>query len=669
MVETGNISIFLAFVISVYTLVASAVGAKTNRRDLVKSAEHGAYAMWFLLTIASISLVHALVTRDFSLKYVASNTSRDLSTVYTVTAFWAGQAGSLLLWAWILSIYTALVVLLNRGKSRLMMPYVLATLAGVSCFFIYLIAFVESPFEKLPFTPNDGRGLNPLLQNPYMVIHPLVLYFGYVGVAVPFAFGIGALLSGRLEDEWIRNSRKWTLLFWTFLSVGLILGARWAYLELGWGGYWAWDPVENAAFMPWLVGTAFLHSVMIQEKKGMLKKWNMILLILTFFLSIFGTFITRSGVISSVHSFAQSDIGPYFLGFIAFILLFSFAVFLMRQAELKTENRYDSILSRESAFLFNNLLFLGAAFSVFLGTIFPILTEAIQGEKILVGPPYFNRVNVPIGLILIFLMGVGPLISWRRASAQNLIRNFMYPTVFAALTAVGLFALGMRSGVAILSFALCGFVTGTVFLEFYRGVRVRSGRGENLLIAFSRLVMRNRRRYGGYVVHLGVVLIVIGITGSSVFVKQKEATLAPGQSVTLADYTFRFDGLTQYTTDAKNATVARLSVFSAEGRPLGEMKPEKNIYKYEGNREINQETEVALRSTMRDDLYVILADFDESGRAAFRLAINPMVSWIWYGGVLLLIGAVIAMAPSRAQEASLRYSSATVESKDTAAEI
>ncbi|HEX9830327.1 MAG TPA: cytochrome c biogenesis protein CcsA, partial [Thermodesulfobacteriota bacterium] len=396
MVETGSISIFLAFVVSVYTLIASFTGGKYRNREFINSAEHGAFAVFFLLTVACASLIHALLTRDFSLKYVASNTSQDLSTIYTITALWAGQAGSLLLWSWILSIYTALVVFFNRRRSRELMPYVLGTLAAVSSFFIYLIAFVESPFEKLPFVAADGNGLNPILQNPYMAIHPLTLYIGYVGVTVPFAFGIGALVSGRLGDEWIRNSRKWTLFCWTFLGIGLLLGARWAYLELGWGGYWAWDPVENAAFMPWLVGTAFVHSVMIQEKKGMLKKWNMALIVLTFFLAIFGTFITRSGIISSVHSFAQSDIGPYFLGFIGFILLFSFAMFILRLDDLKSENHFDSVLSRESAFLFNNLIFLGAAFSVFLGTIFPILTEAIRGEKILVGPPYFNRVNVPM---------------------------------------------------------------------------------------------------------------------------------------------------------------------------------------------------------------------------------------------------------------------------------
>ncbi|HEX3035686.1 MAG TPA: heme lyase CcmF/NrfE family subunit [Thermodesulfobacteriota bacterium] len=645
MAETGSISIFLAFVISVYVLIASLVGGKTRRREFVRSAENGAFAVCFLLTVASLSLVHGLLTRDFSLRYVAMNTSTDLSTVYTITAFWAGQSGSLLLWAWILSIYMALAVLLGRRQNRESMPYVLVVLAAVSCFFTYLIGFVESPFEKLSFVPSNGNGLNPILQNPYMAIHPVTLYLGYVGITVPFAFAMGALLSGRLGDEWIRNSRKWMLFAWTFLSVGLLLGARWAYLELGWGGYWAWDPVENAAFMPWLVGTAFLHSVMIQEKKGMLKKWNMALIITTFFLSLFGTFITRSGIISSVHSFAQSDIGPFFLMFIGFVLIFSFAMFVLRLDNLKTENRYDSLLSRESAFLFNNLLFLGAAFSVFLGTIFPIVTEAIRGEKILVGPPYFNRVNVPIGLILILLMGVGPLISWRRASRENLTKNFLYPSVIGVLTMVALFAFGIREIFALISFGLCAFVVATVFTEFYRGARVRGRRGESYPAALFRLVSKNQRRYGGYIIHLGIVLIVVGITASSAFVTQKEATLKQGESVDVRGYTLRFEGLNQYTTDAKDAIAATLTLFNA-GEKVGVMVPERNIYKYQGNREINQETEVALRSSFRDDLYVILSEFNGSGTATFRVLINPMVSWIWAGGVVLLLGAIITMWPS-----------------------
>ncbi len=666
MVETGSISIFLAFILSVYAIFASVVGAKTRRNDLIKSAENGSLAVCFLLIIAAVSLIHALLNLDFSLKYVALNASSDLSTIYRITALWAGQAGSLLLWCLILSIYTSLVVLQNRRRSRFT-PYVLATLAAVSAFFIFLVAFVESPFEKLPFVAEEGRGLNPILQNGYMAIHPLTLYLGYVGVTVPFAFGMGALLSGKLDDEWIRQSRKWALLAWTFLSLGLLLGARWAYLELGWGGYWAWDPVENAAFMPWLVGTAFVHSVMIQEKRGMLKKWNLSLIILTFFLAIFGTFVTRSGILSSVHSFAQSDIGPYFLGFIGFILIFSFAMFILRLDDLKSDNHFDSILSRESAFIFNNLLFLGAAFTVFLGTIFPLISELVTRNKILVGPPYFNKVNVPIGLVLILLMGIGPLISWRKASKDNLIRNFTFPVATGILTSVILFVFGIRHIYALISFGLCAYVTATVFVEYYRGMKVRVRRGENYLRAFGRLVSKNRRRYGGYIVHLGVVLVVIGVTGSSVFVKQKEATLKPGESMSVGDVTLRFGNINQYTTDAKHVTAASLSVFNGE-RKVGEIVPEKNVYIYSGNREINQETEVAILSSFTHDLYVILSNFQD-GSASFRVLINPMISWIWAGGVVLLLGAIVIMWPTpikKEQEVLARYS---IGSKDMTAEV
>lgn len=668
MAETGYVSILVSFILSIYVVLASVYGAKSGRRDFIDSARNAALAIFFLLLIATLALVYSLVNLDFSLKYVAMNTSTDLDMIFRVTSLWAGQSGSLLLWALVLAVYMALVVLQTRGKSRELMPYVIATLGAISIFFTFIIAFVESPFETLPVTPLEGRGLNPILQNVYMAIHPVTLYLGYVGVAVPFAFAMGALLSGKLGDEWIRYSRKWTLFAWTFLSIGLILGARWAYLELGWGGYWAWDPVENAAFMPWLAATAFVHSVMIQEKKGMLKKWNMALIILTFFLSIFGTFITRSGVISSVHSFAQSDIGPMFLVFIAIILIFSFSMFLYRIRDLESENRFDSILSRESAFIFNNLLFLGAAFAVFLGTIFPILSEAVTGEKILVGPPYFNRVNTPIALVLVLLMGVGPLISWRKASRENLFKNFFVPTVAAVVTGILLFSLGIDELYALLAYSLSAFVLMTVFTEFFRGVRVRAKRGENPLLAFGRLVSKNKRRYGGYIVHVGVVLMVIGITSSSVFVTEKQVTLSKGDSVTLKDYVFTYNGIKQYTTNAKNATVASLTAFK-DGKEIGILSPEKNLYKYEGNREINQETEVALRSTLTDDLYIILMSFTDDGSATLRVILNPMVSWIWAGGVVLVLGAIVTMMPSGRkgrEEVFVRY---TLGEKDSALKV
>ncbi len=647
MSNLGSISILLSFFVTLYSLVVCGTAIVTKSRAFAQSGANSLAGVALLLAVATGSLVYELITLDFSLKYVALNTSTDLPVIYRITALWAGQSGSLLLWSLILSLYIAFSVLRRRGQGA--DPYTNSVLAAVLIFFLFLIAYVEDPFAELGRAVTEGRGLNPILQNGYMAIHPITLYIGYVGITIPFAFGMAALMSGRLGDEWIRNSRKYTLFSWMFLSGGLLLGARWAYLELGWGGYWAWDPVENAAFMPWLTQTAFLHSVMIQERKGMLKKWNLILLATTFFLSIFGTFITRSGIVSSVHSFARSDIGPLFVGFMIVILLFSFFLIAWRAKDLKSDERFDSPLSRESAFLFNNLLFLGAAFAVFLGTIFPVLSEAFTGNKILVGPPYFNTVGMPIGLVLILLMGIGPLISWKKASAMNLKKNFIFPTTVFFVVLTALLLVGMRELVALLSFALCGFVTATVFVEYFRGVKVRSSRGENLVIAFFNLISRNRRRYGGYIVHLGVVLVVIGITGSSIFVTQKEVILSRGDVFSLGRYDLEFLGMRFISNDAKDGFSAEFAVRSGK-KELGLMRPEKNVYKYKGNREINQETEVSLRSTFRDDLYLILSEVAPSGEVNIRALLNPMVNWIWAGGVVIVLGALVTMWPQRTRK-------------------
>ena len=649
MSDIGSVAVLLSFFVTVYGLGASAVAGKTGGEALAKSAGNAVLSVSFLLLVAVCCLLYELVTLDFSVRYVALNTSTDLPVIYRVTALWAGQSGSLLLWSFILSLYASFTVVKSQRRGG--DPYVNAVLCAVAAFFLFLIAYMEKPFEPLGAAVGEGRGLNPILQNGYMAIHPLTLYVGYVGITVPFAFGIAALLGGDLGGRWIRNSRKYALFSWTFLSAGLLLGARWAYLELGWGGYWAWDPVENAAFMPWLTATAFLHSVMIQERKEMLKKWNLVLLIITFFLSIFGTFITRTGIVSSVHSFARSDIGPPFVVFMVFVLVFSFALLAWRSRDLESRERFESAVSRESAFLFNNLLFLAAAFAVFLGTIFPILSEALTGSKILVGPPYFNAVGVPIGLVLILLMGVGPLVSWGKATPRNLRKSFLFPALVALAVLAALVVLGMRDVVAVVTFSICGFVASTVFLEYFRGIRVRSARGENPVSAFLNLVARNRRRYGGYIVHLGVVLLVVGITASSVFVTQREVVLDKGDSFSLGGYELVFRGVRRFSNDAKDGVSAELSVLR-NGKSVSTMYPEKNVYKYEGNREINQETEVALRSTFRDDLYLILSEVGESGKVNIRALLNPMVNWIWAGGLVIVFGAAVTMWPNRKRKRS-----------------
>ncbi len=647
--ELGGTAVAFCFLLSVYSLVCSFAGGVFHNSRLIKSAEFSVVAGFFLLTAAAGLLLSQLASLNFELKYVAMNTSSDLPLIYRFTSLWAGQSGSLLLWCLVLSAYSAVFVL--RGgdsspRSRALKPYVTGVLSGVSVFFIFLIAFVESPFETLPFAPDEGRGLNPILQNPYMAIHPLALYIGYVGITVPYAFGMGALLSGKVDSLWIGLSRRWTLFSWGFLSLGLLLGARWAYLELGWGGYWAWDPVENAAFMPWLSGTAFLHSIMVQRQRNMFMKWNILLLAITFFLSIFGTFITRSGVVSSVHSFALSDIGPMFAGFLAFIAVFSFAAFMLRRDRFAEESKFDSALSKESAFVFNNVLFLAAAFVVFLGTVFPILSEAVTGTRILVGPPYFNRLNVPIGLVLIALMGVGVLLSWRNTPARVFVRVLFPPFLCALATAFFLVVAGVRDISAIAAFSLCVFSSASAVSEFYKGAQILRARGGGRLSAFFALFSKDSRKYGGYIVHIGVAVIVAGITASSVFPTKNEISMMPGDKVSIGRYNLTYDGTERRTTVAKDVLSARISV-STNGRAVGVLVAEKNRYLYEGNREINRETEVGLLSSWKDDLYVVLMETGADGSALMLFVLNPMVSWIWTGGVVLLLGAAMSFSGAR----------------------
>jgi cytochrome c-type biogenesis protein CcmF len=649
--ELGSLAVDLAAVVSAYSLAGALLGAARRQREVIHSARNGVYATFMLLTVASAVLLAQLLTRDFGNAYVASYTSRDLGFWYTVSAWWAGQAGSLLLWAWLLAGFGALAVW-RQGAYRELMPYVVATVMGISLFFTLLLALVSSPFVRLPFPPPDGQGLNPLLQNPGMFFHPPTLYLGYVGFSIPFAFAVAAMATGRLDDEWIHATRVWTLVSWLFLSVGILLGMQWAYVELGWGGYWAWDPVENAGLMPWLTGTAFLHSVMIQEKRGMLKVWNLVLIILTFALSIFGTFLTRSGVLSSVHSFALSSLGPLFFVFIAVVLIVSVTLLAARLPALKSEGDLDSLVSREASFLFNNLILVGAAFSVFLGTTFPLISEAVRGVKVSVGAPFFNQVNVPIGLALLLVMGLCPLLAWRKASVGRLARNFLGPGVVGLLVAAALLVRGVRHPLAVITFALCAFVTATILLDVHRGAMVRRSHGEPYPVALGRLVLRHRRRYGGYVVHLGVILLFAGIAGGA-FRAERDAVLRPGQTVTVRQYTLRYEGISQYPTASALVTAATLTVFNGT-EPVATLTPQRNIHR---GHEEQPMTEVAIRSTWLEDLYVILAGVGEDGSASVRVIVNPLMMWMWAGGALLSLGTVVALWPQRrgAPRARARY--------------
>jgi len=636
----NNLMIFAFLLSGGGALIAFQAGISRNLR-LLKSAERIVLSLFFLGSLIAAFLVYAFISHDFSIRYVAAYSNRTLPLFYTISAFWAGQSGSLLFWTWLLLLFATIVVLQNRNKNRDLIPYVIGILTMISFFFFGLLVFTSNPFELSPAPVADGNGLNPMLQNPGMVMHPPTLFLGYVGFTVPFAFAIAALIKKRIDPQWIITTRRWTIFSWLFLTLGNLLGAKWAYVELGWGGYWAWDPVENAALMPWLTATAFLHSVMIQERKGMLKIWNIVLIILTFVLTIFGTFITRSGIISSVHSFGVSNLGPLFLGFLGFIILGSIGLLISRLPLLKSEYELDSFISRESSFVFNNLIFLSLAFAVFWGTIFPFISEAVRGVKITVGAPFFNQVNTPIGLLLLALTGICPLIGWRKASKYHLKRNFLMPVNLSLAFAILLLLAGVRSIYPLMSFTLTFFVLTTIFMEFYRGTKVRARVIQSgYLKALWNLTMRNKRRYGGYIVHLGVLMVFVGITGSA-FQKEAEAVLAPGDSVQIAGYSLQYQGLTDRSTDNVQEVAAVLTVQKGN-RTLPTLYPSRQLFP-------NQEpvSEVAIRQTMKEDLYVIFSGWDDQNRASIKVLINPLVAWIWFGGIVMTAGTLIALGPAR----------------------
>jgi cytochrome c-type biogenesis protein CcmF len=657
----GQIALWLSLVVAAWGTVVGFLGGIHRRPELVQSAKRATYALLGLLTVAAAALLVALLRHDFNVAYVASYTSRDLPTVYTISAFYGGQAGSLLFWAFVLSIFAAAAQWLTPRRYQYLMPLVAAVTSAVTLFFVTVTALAANPFERLPFTPPDGNGLNPQLQNPGMVMHPPMLYLGYISITIPFAFAVAALISRRLDTGWLHAIRRWTLLSWTFLSIGITLGMWWAYVELGWGGYWAWDPVENASLLPWLTMTAFLHSVMIQEKRGMLKKWNVTLIGLSFILSIFGTFITRSGIISSVHSFTQSSVGYYFLAFLVFTIVAFGWLLWTRLPELRSEAQLESALSREASFYFNNLLLVGMAFSVLWGTLFPILSEWIQGTKVTVGPPFFNQVNIPIGLALLALTGVGPLIAWRKASPQNLKRQFAAPVAAGAVTAVLLAALRFSDFYAGVALSLAAFVVTTIVQEFARGIGARHRlHGEGYALAFARLVARNRRRYGGYIVHLAIVIYFVAFSGMA-FKTEMEASLRPGEQVTLRSpyghvYTFTHLGVSQY--DAMNRWVTAASVEVAkDGKRMGVMTSEKRQHftctlpvkpcpAALRRPSFEPSTEAGIRSMLREDIYVVYAgSVAGTEEAVYRFTINPLVWWVWFGGFVLVIGGLVVMWP------------------------
>jgi cytochrome c-type biogenesis protein CcmF len=667
-------ALIIAFIVSLYGIVTAIIGQRKNNFQLVESARSAMQLTFPLITITAISIIILLVRGNYEVQYVYNVTSNAMPTYLKITALWGGQSGSLVFWAWLMSAFATAVTLRKWDRDRDLLPWVIVVSLVTLAFFLIMIIGFENPFRRFWFsaggqemvamfqpagsqliTPQDGRGLNPLLRHPGMIIHPPMLYLGFVSFVIPFAFGMAALITGRKDDRWIRLTRRWTLVAWMFLSIGLILGSRWAYDVLGWGGYWAWDPVENAAFMPWLTGTAFLHSVMIQEKRGLFKRWNMILIIMTYLLVILGTFLTRSGVLSSVHAFAQSAIGPLFFVFIAITMLVSIALLITRWADLSSEGQMTSLLSRESLFLINNLLFIGILAVVFWGTVYPLISELLTGQKVTVGPPFYERSTGPLFAGLLLLMGVAPLSAWGHSTWKTLGKAMWKPAVATLVVLIGMVIGGVRNPGAFLGLGLSAFVIFITLYEFWRGMRARHKRsGENYLEALIKLAGRNRRRYGGYIIHLSVVLMAIGILGIEVFQTETQAKLAQGESVSLGGYTVTYKSLAEFdVNDGRNVARAVLDV-SKDGKYLGELYPRRDYY-YDSQQPM---TIPGVRSTLEDDLYIILVNWEQisSRGATFKIFHNPLINWLWIGGIVLILGSFIAAWPDAEKEVPVAVS-------------
>jgi cytochrome c-type biogenesis protein CcmF len=660
MPDLGRAALATAFLLLVYASVAGTFSAWHGRRRLAASARNALVAAFGATAVAVAVLLSALARHDFSFAYVAQHTSRELPLGYTLTAFWGGQEGSLLLWLFILCGYSVAAVLTARRAGREVLAWVVPVLGVVGTFFAFMLTFVASPFTT-QVAPADGAGLNPSLQNPYMAVHPPLLYLGYVGLTVPFAFAMGALLAGRTDERWIVATRRWTLAAWAFLGVGQLLGAHWAYVEIGWGGYYAWDPVENAALMPWLAATAFLHSVMIQEKRGMLKVWNVLLVVLAFCLSVFGTFLTRSGIIQSIHSFTQSSIGPWFLGFICFITAASLTLIFVRLPLLRSKTRLESLVSREATFLYNNLLLVALALTILWGVIYPLLSQAVTGEAATVSKPYYNFFLHSFGLPLLLLMGIGPLVAWRRASLRALGRTFLWPLAAAVIAGIALLVAGAGSSrVGVIAYTFSVFVLASIVLEFARGTSARKALGGvGWGGAFTSLVARNRRRYGGYIVHAAIVLLAIGVAGSSAYQTVRAGRLHPGDSMIVAGNRLVFRGFETSTAANHRAVRANIDVYRGSSY-LGRYRPGKNQYFAEDQ----ISNEVAIRHDLLTgaDLFLIADQVNGDGSVDLKALEKPLVNLIWIAGFVFVGGSLIALWPDAREERRLaeRYEGAAV---------
>jgi cytochrome c-type biogenesis protein CcmF len=657
-ISIGHFALVSALLMSFYGLFAGLWGASKSNESVSRSAASAVVLMGGLAFVALVSLIISFVTNDYSNLYVWQHSSNDMHPMYLVGAVWGGMDGSMLLWAAIMSLFAMLVMIRRDSVPGRLFAWVIPMLAGACSFFLFVVTFLTNPFRLIPqgIIHADGNGLNPLLQNPSMMIHPPMLYLGFTGFVVPFAFCLAALASGELSTAWIRLTRRWTLVAWIFLTAGIILGGNWAYIELGWGGFWAWDPVENASFMPWLTGTAFLHSVMVQENRGMLKVWNVMLAVLTYLLTVFGTFLTRSGIVQSVHAFAETDVGWVFLVYLLVVLFIAVGLTLFRWKMLKSDTVLQSYFSREAAFLFNNLCLLGILITTLWGVMLPVITEAVTGEQSVVGPPFFNRVNAPLFLVLLFLMAVGPLISWRKNSFTQVRKIFMIPFLLSlTILLLGIW-LDPSRPLAALSFSLSALVIITIFNEFHRAARIRSlVSKKNIMIELGSLLRRKPRKYGAHIVHLGVAIAAISMTAATVYKIERDISLPVGVPAVVGSYSLTLLGLKETSGYGYGALQAEIQVSDAvSGKVLGTLIPEKRVYQ----RSEEVTTEVDIRSTLKEDLYIALAGLERPGtkedsahthttyegaHAVLKVFINPLQVWLWFSSFLMLGGSLVLL--------------------------
>jgi len=642
MAQLGHGALLIAFALAIFGIAASVFGERRRVPELSIAGVRAVVGVTVLLFVAAAVLVTAFITHDFSFSYVSNRSSTDMPLRYVVTAFYGGQEGSLLFWAMVSGVLGSIAFARNRARFPRLVPYAAAVFLAMQGFFLYMLCFVASPFEMNAIAPADGRGLNPLLRDPGMLIHPPMLLSGYASFSIPFSIAVAALISGRMSTEWLRFVRKWALIAWAILGTGIFLGGWWAYHVLGWGGYWGWDPVENVSLLPWLTATAFIHSIIVQERRGMLKVWNVGLLLASFTLAIFGTFVVRSGLIQSVHSFALSNIGTYFLGFLVAIIVLSVGLMIWRLPMMQSENSFDSMLSRESGFLLNNLVFAGIAFATFWGTVYPLVSEAFRGETMTVGPPFYEQVNGPLFLILLILMGVGPLLAWRRSEFSTLLRSMRVPLLVAGIVIVAMLAL-LGQPMAAAGAAAAVFSIAAVGVEYWRGAQLRrKNSGDGLPVAIYRLARRDPRRYGGYVVHLGIAVIAIGIIGSTFFQTERRVVLREGESVNVAEYTLVYQQFNDVQRGDARVVSTTIDV-QVDGDDKGVIEAKRFFYTGFENQPT---TQVATETVGFDDVYVMLTEWEADGTANLHIFINPLVPWIWSGGLVYLFGMVVVFWPS-----------------------